>query len=324
MDVCLTRNMPRSRLPWVAVGAILLAMSRPACADPDTLSWIGTLPPDARTQVLWSADYEQGNLSEWRRAGADMAGSGIFNTGGPDAVAQATDRASHAGRWGLETTIQNAYQARNGKRAVRLMIWTDRPWNQGGQYLPNKAYYSTWVYFPAVYDPAKQPPWDPGDGGWWNVLQFKSEDSTGDSRPVWTLNVARHDAHSMYFYLYSGCNRPAVYEQPVPRLFGPRQWVHVEALFESAVGPHGRIAIYQDGVKIIDARSVITSLGGRSGDDTHPIWGIGNYTDHIVGDPAGPGRATVYFDDSAVSTVPLSPYAARHEVEKTLPMGSPP
>ena len=324
MILSISTKPRRLYLRWLAGCVLVLAATGLARAEQDTLSWFDTLPRDVRDQILWSADYESGNLHQWQRAAGDVAGSGVFNTGGADAVARATRRASHTGRWGLETTIRNAFQARNGKRAVRLMIWTDRPWDQGGGYFPNTAYYSTWIYFPAVYDPAKQPPWDPGDGGWWNVFQFKSEDATGESRPVWTLNVARRGGHGMYFYLYSDCNQPAEYRQPVPRLFGPRQWVHVEAIFESATGPHGRIAIFQDGVKILDARAVVTSLGGRSGDDTHPVWGIGNYTDHIVGDPAGPGRATIYFDDSAVSTVLLGPYATRHEANETSPTGGTP
>jgi len=37
------------------------------------------------------------------------------------------------------------------------------------------------------------------------------------------------------------------------------------------------------------------------------VWGIGSYTDHIAGG-AVEGEATVYFDDSIVSTKPLSPF----------------
>ena len=39
------------------------------------------------------------------------------------------------------------------------------------------------------------------------------------------------------------------------------------------------------------------------------IWGIGNYTDHIVGGKKN-GSATIYFDDATVSTLATHPHAA--------------
>jgi hypothetical protein len=231
-------------------------------------------------------------------------------------AATAVREAAHSGRWSVKTQIKNAYRAKYGNRAVRLMIWTDKPWNQQGQYFPPAAYYSTWMYFPHRYSPEKSPPWDPGDGGWWNVFQFKSEDKRGESQPVWTLSVASEKNRGMFFYLYSDLNDPSAIEQSSPVYFRERQWIHVEAYFRSAVGKRGQITIVQDGKAILNANSVTTSLGGKTGRDTHTTWGIGNYTDHIAGDPGGEGRAMVYFDDSAVSRVPLAPFANRSKTDK--------
>lgn len=300
----------RHRLCFVFVLFVLVVVSwNNGVAFADEPTWLRSLPADVQEHILWSADYETGDLRQWHRPQAKHAGSGEFNTGGRDVHAQASQRFAHSGLWAVETTIRNAYRTMNGPRAVRLMVWTDRAWDDGGTYFPDLAYYSTWLFVPHAYDPAKQPPWDPGDGGWWNVLQFKSDDARGQSQPVWTLNIAHAGSGALQFYLHSPVNRPAAFV-PIPRrTFPAAEWVHVEVLFVSARGESGRIAVYQNGERTIEAGSVITSLGGSTGSDVHPIWGIGNYTDHITGDPAGPGRATIYFDDSAISTVPLSPFA---------------
>ncbi len=113
----------------------------------------------------------------------------------------------------------------------------------------------------------------------------------------------------MSVYLYSKYNDPASYSPANPVLLPQGQWVHLEAFYRSATGKLGEIKIWQDGQLILEAKQVVTSLGGKTREDTHPIWGIGNYTDHINGDPAGVGTATVYFDDAIVSTRGISQYA---------------
>jgi hypothetical protein len=271
-------------------------------------TWLKSLPANVQRAILWSADYETGNLRQWVRPQARFPGGGIFNTGGADSIARAQDRVVHSGRWALEATIQNAYRGTHGDRAVRMMVWTDRAWDDGGRYFPVSAYYGTWLYVPHAYDPAKQPPRDPGDGGWWNVFQFKSEDANGDSQPLWVLNLSRTAGGELSPYLYSPVNEPRSYVASAPKSFPAAKWVHIEVFYAARQGKRGEITLFLNGERVIQVKSVLTSLGGKMGQDIHPIWGIGNYTDHITGDPAGPGRATIFFDDAAVSTIPLGPY----------------
>lgn len=275
-------------------------------------TWIDHLPPGIRSGILWAADHEEGSLADWDQKGFRYAGGGIFNTGRQDAVVTATTDIAHSGRWSSKATITNAVRARNGRRAVRKMRWTNKAWDDGGQFFPNEAYYSTWVYFPHRYNPNKYQPWDPGDGGWWNIFQFKGKDRRGTSRPVWTLNVAHHDRREeMSLYLYSKYNAPSSRRQYLPVSLPVGKWVHVEAYYKSATDRQGRIHVWQDGRLLFHVDNVVTSLGGKSGTDTHPIWGVGNYTDHISGDPSGEGTATVYFDDAIVGTVPTWSVARR-------------
>lgn len=276
----------------------VIALAILSGAEASSAQWVDTLPPPIQDSILWLGDHEEGSLYDWDYDHDPNAGGCVCNTGGRQVTARATSAETHSGSFAAETKITNAFRARNGNRAVRLMRWTDRHWEEGGDYFPDRAYYSAWFWFPETYNPNKYPPWDPGDGGWWNVFQFKSADEFCESQPLWALNVYHDDdAGTMSFYLRSSYNPPYSFEQRDPLPLPVREWVHVEALYVNSVDS-GRITIWQNGQKIISARDVQTSLGECDG---APIWGIGNYTDHIAGGPTE-GTATVLFDDAIVST----------------------
>ena len=249
--------------------------------------------------ILWFADHEEGSLYDWTYDDFLYSGGGIFNTGEADVEAVASAEVARSGRFSARTTITNAFQSRNGKRAVRLMRWTDRPWDDGGVVFPASAYYSTWMYFPEKYNPNKSQPWDPGDGGWWNIFQFKSKDENDVSQPLWTMNVAQdEDTGENYVYLYTKYNSPPSRPQVGdPKTVPVGRWVHFEAFYRASRS-NGRITIWQDGDRIIDADNVVTLPPG--GGDGQLVFGVGNYTDHIAGGTVE-GTATIYFDDAAVS-----------------------
>lgn len=280
-----------------ALSSILIcfSFSIAGCTSKERItSWIQTLPESVQDSILWSADVEEGNLYDW--TGDD--GGGIFNTGGSDVIVRASQLVSHSGRFSAEATITNAIRTKNGSRAVRLMRWTDRGWDDGGHFFPQDAYYSVWMYFPATYNPNKYAPWDPGDGGWWNVFQFKSNDSSGENQPMWVLNVGHDDIkNQMFFYLYCQYNAPSSFEQHEPIPIPVRKWVHIECRYRQSSTTDGVILIWQDGSLILHIANVQTILAEPV------VWGIGNYADHIAGGPEE-GTATVYFDDAIVSTAP--------------------
>ena len=268
--------------------------------------WVDSLPEDVRKAVLWQADHEEGTLHDWQYDNPKDSGGGIFNTGTADeAVAEVASSAAFTGRYGMKATIRNAYRCRNGKKAVRLMRWTDKPWDQGGQEFPTEAYYSVWMMVPENYNPNKEPPWDPGDGGWWNVFQFTSYDKAHESQPVWVLNLLRDDASGrLRFHFYTKYNTPqfrkcADHEVPVGK------WFHIEAFYQCSGRNRedGRIVFWLNGQELLSAGGVTTRL------HEGVVWGIGNYTDHIDGGAVS-GTASVYFDDAVVSTKPVHPFAA--------------
>lgn len=259
---------------------------------------VSTAAAQSSDCILWSADHEEGDMSDWEYPDFQYSGGGIFNTDEDNVEYGASRDVARTGNFSAKTTIKNAFQSQNGKKAVRLMRWTDRPWDDGGELFPNPAYFSTWMYFPEKYNPKKSPPWDPGDGGWWNIFQFKSNDANGVSQPLWTMNVFQNETTgNNSVYLYTKYNSPASRFQDRPVTLPVGRWVHLEALYVASE-TNGRITIWQDGVEIIDAQNVVTLPDAGEG---NVVFGIGNYTDHIAGG-AVDGTATVYFDDTIVST----------------------
>ncbi len=257
--------------------------------------------PAAADHILWQADMEEGTLYDWFYDDQAQSGGGVFNTGDDEVIAQASTAVARSGHYSAEATITNAYRAQNGSRAVRLMRWTDKPWAGGGDYFPADAYYSTWMYIPTTYNVNKYAPWDPGDGGWWNVFQFKSDDENDESQPIWTLNIAHDDLNqTMVFYAYTKYNTPASHAQSEPIPIPVGRWFHVEARYVQSANENGRVTFWQDGVEILDVDQVNTILSGNA------VWGIGNYTDHIVGGEVD-GTATIFFDDAIVSTQSVAP-----------------
>ncbi len=273
------------------------------------LLFADSLPDSLHASILWYGDHEDGDLSDWE--GSDEVqypGGGIFNTGGDDVIAALAPHMPFSGVSGIEATITGAWQAQNGNRAVRYMRWTDRAWDEGGDYFPDEAYYSVWMYFPYLYDPAKEEPWDPGDGGWWNVFQFKSNNLADESVPLVTFDVyVDTEMEQMVFGLISKyypdpydndhVQTYYVQEDPIPIPVG--QWFHVETYYEKSTDGEGSVRVWQDGQLIFEADELVTAFTEQT------AWGIGNYTDHIDGGPE-PGSATIYFDDAIVSTQRLS------------------
>lgn len=290
---------------------VSLCMTLAAHSTPPPSTWFETLAPDLVQSILWSSGHESGTLYDWDFGGDPDAGGGIFNTGGAQVAAAVVSSPAHFGNHAASAWISNAFQAQNGNRAVRMMRWTDTHWALGGDYFPDSAYYSTWVYFPHEFNPNKYAPWDPGDGGWWNIFQFKCDDELGVSQPMMALNVDHDDSNGeMSLYLYSNYNPPHSFAQPAgDRPLPVGQWIHLEVFYKASTTNQGRFVLWQDGVKVLDLSGLQTVLPGG---EEKPVWGLGNYTDHIAGGPT-PGSATIYFDDCAVSTKRLSSsFASRH------------
>ena len=74
------------------------------------------------------------------------------------------------------------------------------------------------------------------------------------------------------------------------------RWVHVEAYYRKAADRGGRVAVWQDGAKILDVGGVRTANSADLG------WAVTSYGEGIA-----PGEAVVYVDGAAIATERLGP-----------------
>jgi Polysaccharide lyase len=220
-------------------------------------------PPPPGGPVVWAADTETGDVSQWTKGQFDEA---VFNTG-TGSVEASTDVA-RSGSYSLKMSIEGA----SGEtQAARILRWHDTP---------EAGYYSVWFDFPRIYHPA----------AWWNVLQFKSQSET-DNVPTWVLNVGNRPDGSMYFYLWDGLTNTSY--SPLHRVDLPvDSWFQVKVFFRRAIDKTGRITVWQGSVLLFDVDQVQTAIA----DNTH--FGIGNYTDDIT-----PPNPVIYADDAVIRTV---------------------
>ena len=249
-------------------GSFTRADSAPTMADT-------TIPTDSH--ILWSADHETGNMSQWEY----KQGRAIYNTETAPGSAEVyvSDDRAHSGRYSLKMRIRGA---EDGKpQAVRVFRrWMDNTGDSDIP-LPDEAYYSAWYYFTQRYTPPV----------WWNIFQFKSRGAT--SLPMFSFTVDNRNGGAMYLDVWDNIleetyvqNRPGI---PLP----VDQWVHIEAYIKQSYAPTGRLTVWQDGVEILDIQNLQTSRGP----DDRLQWSVNNYTDDIE-----PSNPLIYVDDAIIST----------------------
>ena len=225
--------------------------------------------------VLWSADMETGDLSEWSRPdvpGGPHTGGGVFDSGTATATVGVASPA-HSGIHSAKLYINTLNPAEISTSGVRLFRWLE-PESQ------SELHYSVWYYFPRRYIPNGNPPW-------WNVFQWKSK--RGDAiDPFFALNVGNRPDGSMYFYLYNQ-NTKTSYQQAIKNI-PDGQWFRVEAFYKCAGDNTGHVTFWQGGAQIFDVPNVQTRYA-----DGDCQWSVNNYSKSL-----NPSTATIYIDDAAI------------------------
>jgi hypothetical protein len=260
-----SRLLRRSRL----LGALLVLGALSAAASAAAGSWAAAQSqPAPGGRVLWSADHETGDLSQWSAGD----GGGVFNSGTGEVRPSQT--VARTGRFSVALSIRDA----SGQpQAARIFRWAENPL---------EAYYSAWLLFPERFQ----------TGLWWDVFQFKSPDEAGQSQPTWVLNVGNRPDGEMVFYLWDALNRRSYQDGSRSTTVPVGRWVHVEAFYRRSTAEAGRIVVWQDGVKLFDRDGVRTAISERV------QWSLANYTDWLA-----PSTATIYADDAVISTVRVGP-----------------
>jgi hypothetical protein len=257
------QNAERGR--WISgsavVGCALVAMS--GC---DRSVYLGNIG-DGSASLLWSATFEPGNLSEWTGDG----NGGAF--GDINLVPTVTTVVAHSGRYaGLLTLAPTA-----GMTSTNY-LFRDAP-------SPAAAYYSAWFYVPSTVTV----------GTWLSLTHFRGS-TTGDGNnlsAIWDVNLYPRTDGSLAAQLFDYSTQQNS-RQPnvVPLPFPFDTWVQFEVYFVKAIGPTGRIQVWQDGTLILERDAVATVTNDWL------QWDAGGACDALTSSPA-----TVYIDDAAISTV---------------------
>jgi hypothetical protein len=246
-------------------------------------------PPAPSPGVVWSADMETGNLTQWTKPsivnGSTQGGSYDSGYCSRPTNGISTDVA-RSGRYSMKMTIDTTDRTSSGCRQFR----------HAESVSGNAYYYSAWFYLPT-----KSVATD-----YWNVFQIKSESPTAND-PFWVIDLMPRSNGSMRLLLrwkgtvagpYSSDTSTgtkyfdqAAAEVPVGR------WFQVEAYLKQARDFSGRLTIWQDGVQLWDMVNVKTKY--PDGDNR---WSVNNYSDGV-----SPNPTALYVDDAVISTTRVGP-----------------
>jgi hypothetical protein len=217
--------------------------------------------------VLWRADHERGDLSEW--SAGDCGGD--FSNG--SGSAEHTDASVH-GDGGLRLWVPDT-RTRESVGA-RMFRWCEAQKHRA-------LYYSAWYYFPFQVQV----------DGWWWIMEWKSE---GSFNGKFGLAVRNRGDGEMSLVLVRGEDSGGGTWEQRQLTLPVHQWVHLEAYYQKASNQRGRVTVWQDGEQILDVTGVQTA----NGNDLR--WAVVNY-----GQDTDPSDVDIFVDDAAISTRRLGP-----------------
>jgi hypothetical protein len=233
------------------------------CAREVNLGDIG----DGGAALLWTATFEPGDLSEWT---ADGGGNTLVDISA--GVPLATNAIAHRGRYAGRSLIAPAMGATS-----LSYLYRDEP-------SPKEAYYSAWFYVPSTF----------AVKSWLSLSHFRGSPSGrgDDLLPLWDVNLyPRLGDGALVAHLYNYSTLMNA-EEPIQTVVPLDTWVQFEVLLRKATDATGRIAVWQDGVLVIDVQNVQTTLSDVV------QWDAGGASDSVI-----PSPATVFLDDAAISLI---------------------
>lgn len=222
------------------------------------------------SEILWSAQHETGDLSEWTENGE---GGSAANP--PTTTVTATTEFAHGGTHSVKLT-----------NAAVGDYDTSRVWRVASY--PAEAYYSAWYYVPQAY--AATPDW--------TIMQFRAPSSQDPSVISLLLDVDLRSLPGGEMILSIYDHRAPYLRSPTPATVMPvpvGRWFHVEALFRNFPDDRGRAIVWLDGQVNYDIQRPF-------GVNTTVYWSPCNSSYDL-----SPPDAAIYVDDAAISVVRLTP-----------------
>lgn len=171
---------------------------------------------DLGSTVIWQADHESGDLSQW------TAG----NSGGAVAPSTAATDRAHSGSYAARVGLSNM---------VTL-------WRQGT--FPTEAYYSAWYFLPHDFTQITS----------WTIMSFgRLDQSDGSRHEVTILNLRMLPGGDIILFVFD--DRGAYEQWPLavpPAVVPVGQWFQLEAFYRNSDDATGRLTIWIDGRQVYD------------------------------------------------------------------------
>jgi hypothetical protein len=256
--------------------ALALAWAASAC-DPELVvgTW-GCPPPDSETEsgnadaslegktvdVPWTTSFETGFC--------DYARAGGYCYSAPDAAYEIVDAPVRSGQSAAAFSVTSD-SSLDGVQA--------RCFLEGE--LPTEAVYGAWFYLPALAE----------NTGNWNLMHFQ-----GGEPPVlhglWDVSLGSAEDGSLFLYPFDFLGEGVRLPDSAPEV-PIESWFHVELRLRRAMDATGEVALYQDGVLVMELTGLVT-------DDTDfGQWYVGNLADALT-----PSDSTIYVDDVTARAAP--------------------
>jgi hypothetical protein len=223
---------------------------------------------DLGSYLVWYADHEAGDLSEWEA---------LESGAGPTGVGESSDE-----------------QARSGSYSLRLASAAGDDSAIGAGFDFNEraeAYFSAWFYIPEVHQTDLD----------WSIFRFwsRGDGCTGPGGLCQGVDVNLRPLPNGDAVVYLFNAEPDVLQTPVsdPPLYVPvARWFHVEVLFRRSTGRDGRVWVWFDG------KPLYRFENWRTAESDNLFWSVSNTLA-----PREGGTSVIYVDDAAISAVPVTP-----------------
>jgi hypothetical protein len=237
------------------------------------------------TDIIWSTDFETGDLSAWS-APPGTGGSYLSFTdaGALNPSLTVSSEQAHSGHYSLKVAS-----------SASLPEPGTLPPGGGGVYkeglFPQDAYYSAWYYIPQAYVTTTN----------WNILRFRGvvdSDSgvDGGLSDLLDVSLVSQPDGSMTLYLVDARHQYLTSPLPDPVPIVPvGSWFQIECFYRNTTDPSGRLTVWLDGAQIYD---VERPTGPSAAVYFTPCSLVYNLV---------PTDAALYIDDVAISFTRVTP-----------------